>query len=506
MDAESSGGRSARFAPTLTFTDDSPARGPRIDLNRATAAQLLPLPGVDRVRAGRIVASRRKRRFGHVDELLSRGVLPVSVFRRVRGRVRADFMEEPYLTGIAPSGGAMRRDQPSVLEVRFEDSAAGVRLVQLHAHSVSHSLELSREVTRAERRRGVVAFELPGMAEGVMNVSAALYDGAGARDRLTGTIPILPDPRELTITGHPSGGSLRTATGAARPTPRGDFLCSAAFVFANGTGTERRLRGRVEWTASIGLPFRSLSGSYDWGREVVVPAGGSSTGWFLDIRLARPSWLAGALRDGHAIHIRYRFRETSGAARDVTMTWRVVRGPHVNLIYVGIERFSAANRAVVREAMEVVRAIFEQRDFGIGRIREYGIPEAEAGGYVSIRDRGEARALTNAFTVPNDGMDVFVVDIYEGEVLGSSAIDGPCDKDENWWQAKDWTGSVVEQFTSDRAHQGQVIAHELAHYLGLDHSSNGLNLMHEESTPYRTQLTSGQAAEMRDHCFMRVPA
>ena len=504
MDATSTGGRSDRFAPTITFVRDSAPRAPRIDLNRATVAQLLPLPGVDRIRAARILAARRERRFAHVDELLARGVLPASVFRRVRGRVRADFMDEPYLSGIVPSAGKLRAGQPSTLEVRFEDSQPGVRLIQLHVDSVSHSLELSREVTREERRRGVVAFDLPGMAPGVMNVRASVYDGAGSRDRIDGTLPVIPDPGELTVAAYPAGGSLRTAAGAARSTPEGDFICSAAFEFANGTRGERRLRGRVEWSASAGRPYGTLSGSHDWGVEIVVPAEESSSGWFLDIRISRSSTLASALRAGKVVVIRYRFREVNGTSHDATMTWRVVRGPHVNLIYVGSERFPPERRAVVREAMVVVHDIFGQRDFGVGRVGEYGIPERDAGSYLSIKDTGEARALTNDFTVDNDAMDLFIVHNYEGAVLGSSGIDGPCEKNENWWQPKDWTGSVVEQFTPDRAHQAQVIAHELGHYLGLDHSGTRSNLMYYESTPTRTALTSGQADEMRGHCFMRV--
>ena len=508
MDATATGGRSDRFDPTLTFARDDPPRAPRIDLNRATLEQLLPLPGVDRVRAGRILEARRKRRFAHVDELLSRGVLPPSVFRRVRGRVRADFMEEPYLAGIAPSGGKMRRGQPSVLQLRFEDSEAGVRLANVQAHSVSHSLDLSREVTREERRRGVIAFELPGMAQGVVNVEAALYDGAGARDRLTSSLTVLPNPGELTITAFPAGGSLRTVNGAARPTSDGGYLCSAAFTFANGSGVERRLRGRVEWVAFRGL-WNRVEGSFDWGREIVVPAGGSSTGWYLDVRLSRGSGIAQALRDGHGITIRYRFRETSGAAHDVALTWRTVRGPHVNVIYVGTELFSAEDRRTVLESLVVTDAIYAQRDLGIGRVREWFISLVEAGHYVTINDDGEARDLTNRWTAPADGIDLFIVNLYEGTRAGYSAIDGPCEKNEDWWKIKDMTGSVVELYTPNRASLGALIGHELGHYLGLEHAkllwtpNAMMNLMWPVISAGRTQLTAGQGDDMRDHCFTR---
>jgi Helix-hairpin-helix motif len=508
MDATSAGGRSAR-PPTITFVRDDADRRPRIDLNRATLEQLLPLPGVGKVRGGRIVAARAQRRFSHVDELITRGVLPGSVFARVRSLVQADFMDEPYLTGIGAAGGTPRAATPSVLEVRFEDSAAGVRLIRLNAHSVSHSLDLTREVTREERRRGVIAFELPPMAQGVMNTEAVLYDGTGGRDQYARTLRILPEPGELVITPYPTGGSLRTVNGAPRPTSDGGLLCSAAFDFANGTRTERRLRGRVEWTVTTARPHSTVSGTHDWGREIVVPAEGTSTGWFLDIRLSGSSAAARCLRDGKVVVIRYRFRETGGAIHDVSMRWRVVRGPHLNVIYVGAERFGEDDRQLVRDSVEVARSIYAQRDLGIGRVLEYAIPAAEAGRYVVVNDNGEARDLTNHWTVDNDGIDLFIVDVYEGSVVGYSPIRGPCEKNENWWQIKDMTGTVVELYTTVPALLGSTIGHELGHYLGLSHVHSPwtpnarMNLMFPVASTSRNQLTANQADEMRDHCFMK---
>lgn len=103
--------------------------------------------------------------------------------------------------------------------------------------------------------------------------------------------------------------------------------------------------------------------------------------------------------------------------------------------------------------------------------------------------------LTNDWTVPNDALDIFFVLTYSGSTIGLSRVDGPCDKD-----AKGMDGSVVAIEGSANT-TGFVLAHEAGHYLGLNHSTNMNNLMFG-TVPNGGQLTSGQGADMRDHCFV----
>jgi len=59
--------------------------GERIDLNSATAAELMRLPGVGRKRAEAIVATRDKRPFRKADEVLRVKGLSQSWFSKVKG-------------------------------------------------------------------------------------------------------------------------------------------------------------------------------------------------------------------------------------------------------------------------------------------------------------------------------------------------------------------------------------------------------------------------------------
>ena len=74
-----------------------------------------------------------------------------------------------------------------------------------------------------------------------------------------------------------------------------------------------------------------------------------------------------------------------------------------------------------------------------------------------IDNDGEAEALTDEWTVPNNAVDVFAVKLYVGSTAGLSPVPGPCDKD-----AKGMDGTVVELIGGTT---GLVLAHEVGHYL-----------------------------------------
>ena len=59
---------------------------PQLDLNSATAAELEALPGVGKAYAARIIAGRP---YTDKRQLVSKGILPEAVYRRIRERVVA---------------------------------------------------------------------------------------------------------------------------------------------------------------------------------------------------------------------------------------------------------------------------------------------------------------------------------------------------------------------------------------------------------------------------------
>jgi hypothetical protein len=153
--------------------------------------------------------------------------------------------------------------------------------------------------------------------------------------------------------------------------------------------------------------------------------------------------------------------------------------------------------------------VYAQVDFGIRRIVWSRIPLADANGYVNIDNEAEAKALTHDFSGPPGGIDVFLVQTINGDAgLGPAHPPGPCNKDRNL----QLTGVLVA-LSSDRQWSGQTLAHEVGHYLGLDHTTSPTNLMCGDidgdgigdSTYVSTGITASQSATMKSNAAKLDP-
>ena len=168
---------------------------------------------------------------------------------------------------------------------------------------------------------------------------------------------------------------------------------------------------------------------------------------------------------------------------------------NINVILVGSDQFSATERSEVIAAINRTREIYGTVGLYVDSVQWYGIPIADSNGRENIDSNGEAEALTDEWTVPNNALDVFFVKTYAGSTIGLSRVDGPCDKD-----SEGMTGSVVA-IEGSNAITALVTAHEACHYLGPNHVNDSTNLMNP-SVPNGGNLTSAQGNDMKDHCFV----
>jgi hypothetical protein len=185
---------------------------------------------------------------------------------------------------------------------------------------------------------------------------------------------------------------------------------------------------------------------------------------------------------------------------------------NLNIIRVGVDRFTAEEFEKIDYALYRARTIYRQVSLGIGRVQHYDVRSADAGGRDDLGSEDEAEDLTHDWTVANDGLDVFMVDnISDSDFVGISPVGGPCDKN-----SKGMNGVVGGEVNRDHEGVARTFAHEIGHYLGLPHNHGDTcpsatsarnNLMAQTrcTTDVRTgiSLTSTQGATMRGHCAVR---
>jgi hypothetical protein len=183
-----------------------------------------------------------------------------------------------------------------------------------------------------------------------------------------------------------------------------------------------------------------------------------------------------------------------------------VRGRHVhlNVIRVGIDQFTAAQLDRIDYAIFKTRNIYASVSLGVGRVQHWDVSTADSNGRDDLGSEDEAEDLTQEWSVPNNGIDVFVVrNISDTDFVGISPVDGPCDKN-----AKGMNGAIGGEVNRTDDPFARSFAHEVGHYLGLSHENDQRdNLMCQSSRANSLRdsvlLTAGQGSNMRDHCAVR---
>jgi hypothetical protein len=202
----------------------------------------------------------------------------------------------------------------------------------------------------------------------------------------------------------------------------------------------------------------------------------------------------GYLSEGIACHV------FAGAGVDRVPLHRLLKqfgaAFDVNVILVATENFTPALMTQLGASLAGARAIYADVGLQIRNENYFHIDVADAGTYANM-DKSEAPDLTADWTVPNHALDLFVVVMMTGGADGRSAVNGSCDKD-----AKGMTGSVVS-LNGDAANSGNTFAHEMGHYLGLDHIPDVDNFIgNDGASDSKTQIYAWQGETMVKHCFV----
>ena len=185
---------------------------------------------------------------------------------------------------------------------------------------------------------------------------------------------------------------------------------------------------------------------------------------------------------------------------------------HINVIRVGFDAFSgtAADTALEKLDYAVYRTrnIYRPVSLGVGRVRHYFILTADANGGDDIGSENEADELSDDWSVPDSGIDAFVVrNISDSDFVGISPVGGSCNKPSK----RD--GLLAGEIGRGYEAVSRTFAHEVGHFLGLKHnhgkncptsSASRNNLMAQTKCAISIRnsvlLDSGQGSKMRGHC------
>lgn len=172
---------------------------------------------------------------------------------------------------------------------------------------------------------------------------------------------------------------------------------------------------------------------------------------------------------------------------------------NINVILVAESTFTSADITKIQYALQFTRQIYDDVNIGIRKIRWQAIPTSDAGSYATIDSGGEACDLTDDWNGSgSDYLDVFVVRVING-ADGWSEVDGPCSKN----HSTEMTGSVVS-LNGNNNNTGNTFAHEIAHYLKLEHISSSNNFIgNNGSSNSNTSITASQGNKMKSHCYCK---
>jgi hypothetical protein len=188
------------------------------------------------------------------------------------------------------------------------------------------------------------------------------------------------------------------------------------------------------------------------------------------------------------------FGYLTGAPKDLSVLtqMKLLQGKHIHLNLIRTAALPQTSLKTIDGGLQFMRDVYATVGIGVGRIRRFHVPQ---GGYEIVVDGSVALDLFDSFSVSNDAIDVFLCLLIVGPSIGKTPIPGSCDKD-----GKD-SGSLIGVLDSGKL-IGTTFAHEIGHYLGLEHDGNPANLMFA-SAPNGGQLSGGQGGAMKKHCFMR---
>lgn len=417
-----------------------------------------------------------------------------------------------YIDDMTVEEGYVFSDRPFRVQVQFAnlgDEPAAVAAVTVSWAGQPFTVE--KKLTPDEAQQGIAVVEFDEkrtLPVGHAQFLTALYRSDGAQASFQKSFWVLPS-NPLSLSLSPAGATV-TGTWSARGEYVGAsdrFATQVTVTIANGDSSSvsmNRIGNWEFWDGPVGSGTRIESGTLDWGGTVTIPAFGI---WRGSVSFSSPngSGVYNVYHRKEDMALQIQMTAADGRTPAGQITCRVMVAFGVNIIKVG--DFGAQEHADLYNAVDQMRQVFERRDITLRGVGRYILNNSLAGGFTILDSENEFRDMLQRWSVPNDWIDVYVVQQFNWGGFNGFAgnIPGPTSKTgREDGIAGDKTGFTDASGTA-RLNTGvlsNLIGHEIGHFLGLSHVSTSNNLMLANTGVRGPDLGYDQYRTMFGHGFM----
>jgi len=422
----------------------------------------------------------------------------------------------PVILDVSGSTSIIWAKQKFAISVKFyaPKEAKKACLVLKLRFPKSNWKKLFFQVTKEELANGVKLIDgFTAATAGAIEVQTSMYTSTGNASKYNTMLEALPS-NPISMNVSPSTSGTIGEGPAHYNASENRFYCYANLRVTNGFGHRVTLGSTVSVRVTDGgnekdnFSFNISTSS--------IPANSTRT---IGIYMYFGGDTYDVFKNYGDVTIRITLQTSEGNVID-SHVWAAMAQVKLALNFVG--NFSSLTRSRFQSVIDnEASEIYEQQNLYISESANFLLPSSHAD-FNRYRDiemddnkdsdctsgSDEADDLRDDWSSPNNSwLDLWIVESLSGppcaaSVGGFSPVDGPTGKGGSNSGAIINMSGINLATTGGRDLMGIIVAHEVAHFLGLNHVNTSSNFMAASTGGSNTDITHGQYMDITDHGFV----